>query len=239
MPYCARCGVEVEQGVGACPLCELPIPSFDDLDPPGQPPQPRYPSATELSTPAQPWQIRMSIWATLTAIFVISLLVILASNLAFTGGELTWAGYAMGAITLAWAVATAILVIFRPPWLVLLCIYPPLVGFLALIDWLDGTFDWFLPVGLPIASATFLSFEISTIIWSAWPDRGRQSTRDPADLARDLQPGRRLRRLELYRPRRAHLVLGRPRRPHPLGGFLFVYHYVLRRVLKLERVFHI
>ncbi len=24
----------------------------------------------------------------------------------------------------------------------------------------------------------------------------------------------------------------------PLAGFLFVYHYVLRRVLKLDRVFH-
>ena len=28
MPYCAKCGVEVENGVKNCPLCKFPIPDI-------------------------------------------------------------------------------------------------------------------------------------------------------------------------------------------------------------------
>jgi len=32
MPYCSRCGVEVDEGTAACPLCATPIQSLDDTE---------------------------------------------------------------------------------------------------------------------------------------------------------------------------------------------------------------
>ena len=30
--YCVKCGVELEDGVKKCPLCETPVPQLDDLE---------------------------------------------------------------------------------------------------------------------------------------------------------------------------------------------------------------
>lgn len=32
MPYCAKCGVEVNNDISTCPLCEFPIPNIDDYN---------------------------------------------------------------------------------------------------------------------------------------------------------------------------------------------------------------
>jgi hypothetical protein len=233
--------VEVDRGIEACPLCAAPIPRFDDLPPAGgASPEPRYPRVTDAG-PARPTgrSIRLSVWATLSAIFVISMLVVLAVNLVWTGGSITWSGHALGSIALAWAISTVILVIFRPPWLVVLCIYPPVVGFLALVDLLVGSLDWFLPVGLPIATVMFLPFEVATVIWTTWKDRGANQLAvllamlGPACLAMDLAISR---YVGLPGPTWSWVVVGVL---VPLAGFLFVYHYVLHRVLKLDRIFHV
>jgi len=242
MPYCARCGVEVDIGVQACPLCDAPIPSFDDfppLDGSVVEVERRYPPRPVETSPVTERQLRLSIWATLSAVFVISLLVTLMVNLVWTGGQITWSGYALGSISLAWCIATAVLVIFRPPWLVVLSIYPPLVGFLALVDVLDGSFDWFLHMGLAIVTSTMLSAEISTILWSVWKDRGANqlailvTTLALACLLIDWVTAGSIGRTGLTW---SLVVLGVA---VPLAGFLFIYHYVLRRVLKLERFFHV
>lgn len=241
MPYCSRCGVETDPGIEFCPLCDAPIPSLDDLPPLdgamaelGR----RYPPIPiEIIRPTRR-QICMSIWATLSAIFIISMLVVLAANLVMTGGDLTWSGYAMGSIGLAWIISTFILVIFRPPWLVVLCSYPAFAGFLALVDILDGSWAWFLPVGLPVVTATFLALEVSTILWTVWKDRGANQLAilllmlAPACLGIDLAASSYLGSVSLTW---SWVVLGVF---VPLAGFLFIYHYVLRRVLKLERIFH-
>ncbi len=239
MPYCARCGVEVDRGVEACPLCEAPIPVFDDLPAEGPRAESRYPPVEVEPPRPNGRRLRLSIWATLSAIFIISLLVVLTVNLVWTGGAITWSGYALGSIGLAWALATFVLVIFRPPWLVVLCSYPAVAVFLALIDILDGSLSWFLPVALPVATGTFLSFEISTILWSVWRDRGANQLAilllllGPCCLGIDWVASA---YLERPGPTWSYVVLGVL---VPLAGFLFIYHYVLRRVLNLERIFHL
>jgi hypothetical protein len=242
MPYCARCGVEVDVGIEACPLCLAPIPTFDDLPPLGGSEivtERRYPPLSAEKARAMGQQIRLSIWAAFMAIFVISFLVVLTANLIETGGQITWSGYALGSIGLTGIIATIILVIFRPPWLLVLCSYLPTIGFLALVDVLDGSFDWFLGVGLPIASSTFLAFEISTIIWTVWKDRGANQLGillaliGLACVGVDLVTA-----IYFDRPGLSwsYVVLGVL---IPLAGFLFIYHYALRKVLKLERFFHV
>jgi hypothetical protein len=241
MPYCARCGVEVEREVRACPLCETPIPRLDDLPPASAAGDAgrRYPSVTAWPTGVDPLQLRLSVWATLSAIFLISMLVVLAANLVGTGWRITWSAFALGSIGLAWLIATVILVIFRPPWLVVLCVYPPVAGFLALTDALDSARGWFLTVGLPIATAVLLAFEVSTILWTVWKDRGANQLAilllllAPACSVIDFAISSYLGHPGLTW---SFVVLGVL---VPLAGFLFIYHYVLRRVLKLERIFHL
>ena len=120
-----------------------------------------------------------------------------------------------------------------------LCIYPPVAGFLALVDALDPARGWFLTVGLPIASATFLAFEVSTILWTVWKDRGANQLAilllllGPACVVIDLVTSAYLGDSHLTW---SFVVLGVL---VPLAGFLFVYHYALRRVLRLERFFHL
>jgi hypothetical protein len=235
--------VEVDRDVMACPLCEAPIPCLDELPAPGEGSSiaRRYPPQEEPGPArASAHQVRLSIWATLSAVFVISMLVVLAANLVETGWRVTWSGFALGSIGLAWAVTTIILVIYRPPWLVLLCSWAPVVGFLALVDALDGGgMRWFLPVGLPIATAAFLAFEVSTILWTVWKDRGANQLAilllllTPACFGIDLSVSAYLASASLSW---SYVVAGVL---VPLAAFLFVYHYALRRVLKLDRVFHV
>jgi hypothetical protein len=236
MAYCARCGVEVEAGVLACPLCALPVPRFDDEPDDGA--APRYPSDLLPPEPPSGHAVRMALWATLSALFLVSFLVVVAVNLIWTGGSLTWAGFAMASIGLAWAIMTLILLLFRWPWIVVVSSYPPVVGFLALVDVFSGGFEWFLPLGLPIATAFFIVPVVSLVLWMVWRDHGTNHLAVLLALVAmlcvgiDLMASRYLGDLELSWSIVVTAVLV------PLSGFFFVHHYVLRRIPLLRRIFH-
>lgn len=236
MPYCAKCGVELDVGVLSCPLCAFEMPPLGEKEPPERP---RYPETQERYVAPTGRQIRMAIWAAASAVFVISFLVVVAVNLVWTGGSLTWGGPAMASIGVAWIAATTILILFRRPWLVVLSNYLPVVGFLALVDLFDGGLDWFLPLGLPIATASFLVPIVSLILWMFWKDRGANQLAILLCLVAalfvgiDFAASGYLGQLGISWSLVVAAVL------IPLSGFLFVYHYVLRRFLKLKRVFHL
>ena len=98
MPYCARCGVEVDEGVRGCPLCEAPIPVFDDDDGSIAAPSGRYPAPEEALDPLSPRQIRMTAWAVLSAVLVIAFAAVLAIDLVDESEGLGWSGYVLGAL---------------------------------------------------------------------------------------------------------------------------------------------
>ena len=236
MPYCARCGVEVDAGVDACPLCSAAIPTFDDLE--DEAVKPRYPSTPAEPVPVTPHQIRMTIWAVVTVIAVASFLVVLTVNLLWTGGSITWGSFALASIGLLYAIGTTTLLLFKRPWVVVLSAYPSVAVFLALIDIFDGGLSWYLPLGLPLASATFLVPMVSIILWMFWKDRGANQLAILICLIGvecfgiDLAASGYLGDVGLSWSFVTAAVL------FPLAGFLFVYHYVLRRFLKLRRFFH-
>ena len=49
MPYCVHCGVELESGTSACPLCETPVVDPAELGFP--PPRPLYPEEKPAGIP--------------------------------------------------------------------------------------------------------------------------------------------------------------------------------------------
>ena len=241
MSYCSRCGVEVDVGVERCPLCAAPIPTFDDEldDELSRRIAPRYPTALEPPERVKGWKVRMALWATLSALLLVSMLAVLTVNLLWTGGSLTWGGYALASLGLAWASLTVALLLARWPWIVVVGNYLLVVGFLAVIDALDGSLDWFLPLGLPIATAGFVVPIVSIILWMFWTDHGANHLAVLLDLIAALCLG-----LDLV----TSSQLGRPGLSWslvvvavlvPLSGFFFLYHYVLRKVARLRRLFHL
>jgi hypothetical protein len=237
MPYCSKCGVEVDDGVVECPLCSAAIPQFEEE----QVERPRrYPENVDIpGPPLTSLQIRMALWAALSAILLIALFSVLAVNLVWTGGSITWASYAMASIGVALVACTTILILFKRPWLVVLSNYPSVVAYLALLDLFDGGLDWFLPLGLPITTATFLVPIVSLILWMFWKDRGTNQIAillclvAALSLGIDLAASAYLGDFGLSWSYVVIAILV------PLAGFLFVYHYVLRRFIKLDRIFHV
>lgn len=236
MPYCARCGVEVDAGTEACPLCEAPVPVFDDD---ASPPSGRYPAADTALEPLSPRQVRMAAWAVLSAVLLLASLAVMVIDLVQSGFRLTWSGYVLGSIGLAWTLATSAILFFRRPWLVVLAGFAPLLGYLALVDLVDGGLDWLLGLGLPVATAFALALEASAILWTVWKDRGSNQVAilllllSGVGVVVDLAVAARLGRPS---PTWSLAVLAVVA---PLSGLLFVQHYVLRKMPRLRRYFHV
>ena len=149
MPYCGQCGVEVENGVKACPLCAFEIPVLAQV----AEGEAAYP-ASRLPIDAPAGRRRRATWLGLSFCILASFLIVLASDLV-RNGEITWSRYALSSLGLLWLLASWMLLLFRHVWLVYLCSFASVVGFLALIDVCHEGLFWFLRLGLPIAAMVF------------------------------------------------------------------------------------
>ena len=99
MPYCTRCGVEVNEEAKKCPLCNSPIQQFNKDPAPGR----EYPvdalnSATPRLTPKE--RIRISVFMTSFGI-MIPLLITLAVDIA-VNRRITWSVYPLIGLTSSW-----------------------------------------------------------------------------------------------------------------------------------------
>jgi hypothetical protein len=97
MPYCSRCGVEVEARAEVCPLCEAPIQRVDE--PKAE--APRYPRIMEV--PAR--QVRSLVWMVATVIVVSAALTILALDL-FLNQRFSWSRYPLTGLGVLWLLVT-------------------------------------------------------------------------------------------------------------------------------------
>lgn len=94
MSYCVHCGVELETGAAACPLCQTPV--IDPTVPcaPSNPPPPLYPPIEQISIP----KVSRRVVFLLCAIFhLIPALVTLICDLSLSGG-ITWSAFALTAV---------------------------------------------------------------------------------------------------------------------------------------------
>ncbi|MBN1241878.1 MAG: hypothetical protein JXA15_04125 [Spirochaetales bacterium] len=155
MPYCSECGVEVDAGVEACPLCKAPIHRSAECDEAVRPhaaypdriidPEDRYHlTATE--------RRRIAV-ELLSLAFGLAGAVIILVDLV-VNQRLGWSLYALVSVGFAWLVSAMPLILYGKPWLVFTVLAPALPLFLFLIDVFDGRgIGWFLPYGFPIAGA--------------------------------------------------------------------------------------
>lgn len=143
MPYCSKCGVEVDAHLKRCPLCRFPIQKIDD-----EVSLPSYPGVERNRTMSNR-EIRLLSWQIIITLFTISFFVVMVTDL-IINGSFTWSGYAMTGIALAAFVITFILLFFRTPLVIIICNCTATIFFLLLIDSIDSKLQWFWYFGLPI-----------------------------------------------------------------------------------------
>jgi len=155
MPYCWKCGVELEESARSCPLCSTPVPlsaAAASTGRGGAPPDLDKPVDTLASLRERhPYQL----WMIVSAPFVTALLVVLSISLRMPAFP-AWAPYALGSVVAGWALASLFLALGRWPLPSLAGMGITSAGLLLFFDSLDGGADWFLPLALPIVAAACL-----------------------------------------------------------------------------------
>jgi len=149
MPYCPRCGVELDPSVSACPLCRTPIPRFADLGPG----EPAWPKPGLSGDPAKVYlgsrQTRWRVFGILSAVLAAAIVAVVSSNL-LLGGTLTWSLFAAAALCGAWGVTAAVFVWYRHPVVAVPVCFGVVAGALAALDAAGSSPHWFIPFGLPM-----------------------------------------------------------------------------------------
>ncbi len=163
MPYCSKCGVEVDIGIEKCPLCSLPIQQFPDEEQ-KQPSKKKYPDEP-VEHPAKriltPKEKRIRAWEIISASIMIPLLIVTFTDL-IIAETISWARFPMIALILVWLLCTFPLVFPTRPVIMIIGIAISLIGFLVLVDYFaDWDIDWFYKLALPIiALVLFLSVAV-------------------------------------------------------------------------------
>jgi len=75
-------------------------------------------------------------------------------NLISSGG-LTWAVYALGALTAVWGLTVSVFA-WRSPFVLVPVWFGLIAGMLAVFDLADGPMDWAATLGLPLAALPFV-----------------------------------------------------------------------------------
>lgn len=227
MPYCSRCGVEVEARAESCPLCDAPIQRLDAL--PAE--APRYPQVTGI--PGR--QVRYFVWMVSTAALLSAALTLVALDLVL-GGDFSWSRYPLTGAGVLWLLMTLVVVFARRPIFIMVGQAAATAGFLLAIDLFDGRLEWFVPLALPIVAVVTGA---SVIVWLV----ARLSRRSPAMIAAAVLFGCASGSVVLDLGISSHfglmhiswsfIVLGAVAPPMV---FLLYYHYRLGRKIDLARI---
>lgn len=177
MAYCPRCGVEVEPGVTACPLCDAAVPRVDDEAPATSAAPARWPA---LSDAARRPRRRLGMVRRLlrvgTSAAVLSAALVSVTADLLPDRRLDWSPYAVTGLTIGWGFALLVLTFMRHPAVVITGQAVATAGFLLLVDLFDGGLDWFATLALPV---TGIVTAACLATWLA----ARTARRAPATIA--------------------------------------------------------
>lgn len=156
MPYCSKCGVEVDDSVAACPLCSSPIQKFDTLiRKPENGPYPQHiidPEDAYRLSKAERRRIGVELLTLAVALASAALLLVdLLSD-----ASLGWSRYAVASVVFGWIVSVTPIVLYGRIKAALAIMAVAVIAFLLVLDAMDGQLEWSLTLGTPIAMATFM-----------------------------------------------------------------------------------
>ena len=178
MPYCSKCGVEVNDDVKECPLCFLPIQQFPD-ETAEEPSKKKYPDRTDKQVNGRTYpdhevesptkrilthkEKLIRAWEIIGVSLLIPFLIVTFTNL-IINTTITWAKFPMIALMLVWLLCTFPLVFTKRPVIVIIGIAISLIGFLVLVDYFDNwSINWVHILAIPII-ALVLTLSIAVVI---------------------------------------------------------------------------
>lgn len=149
MPYCSRCGVEVDAHVPVCPLCGTPIMRFEDL-PPSEPTYPALSHKDPGKVYATPEESKVRAYWFLISLLILPSFILLSVDAFISAGRLSWSLLAVSCLGAAALLITVGFLLFPVFWRMALAFSVVGALFLAAIDFLDGPLSWFPTFGLPL-----------------------------------------------------------------------------------------
>ncbi len=159
MAYCVRCGVELETGTPACPLCHTRV-----MDPaaegssPGAPSQPERVEAV-IDRIDRAYGRRLSIILLLVPVITVSFLDILG------GFAMTWSPYVTGALLCLYCwFLVPVFYKFRRPYAYVALNTLALCAYLFMIALMNNGLGWFVRLALPLV--VLVGLAILGLFWS-------------------------------------------------------------------------
>ncbi len=149
MPYCSQCGVEVDQQVVQCPLCDAPI---QQLPMSGHSPWPRK-EAPAPQAPPRSRAERMELAQTITTLgFLIPASIVMAVDW-FVSAKLTWSLFPLVSLGGAWLWALLPLIFTRRPYLLITSVTSTAVALEWALGLLAGEASLILNALMPVTLA--------------------------------------------------------------------------------------
>jgi len=168
MPYCAKCGVEVGSENDNCPLCHFPIPDITVDHAPER--ENRFPDVKNIYEQLA-MDFKRKAFYTLTFLLLGNALGLMYSNY-MINGELSWSLYTGITFFTLWVY---LIFIFR----FVQSIRKSIIGagintlvYLAVLDGINGSFEWVIPLGLPAVFMALIFLLINYSIWIKSKNKG-------------------------------------------------------------------
>lgn len=164
MSYCVNCGVELEKGTPACPLCDTPVIN------------PREDSGKEKAPPSYPRAVTIPTSVRKKYIVFLSTMVLFIPNVILAAADLLfiegyWSLYVVTSCALFWVLFIFPFMWRKPLKYVLLIIDSVSLGaYLYLMSVLTQTEGWFAAIAMPIV----ISLTIVAAIFIKWGNKHRE-----------------------------------------------------------------
>ncbi|NHJ86763.1 MAG: hypothetical protein FK734_14970 [Asgard group archaeon] len=160
MPYCPRCGVEVESNKTHCPLCNTLLQQIDEEKPKYTTKYPNDIPKEDIKQPRARRKRRFLALEITSVVLVIPLVVTLTTNV-LVDGVVSWSLYPVASLLLAWCLISAPLIFHKKYLAIAAGEFIPLLIYFLILDLIDnGAINWYVRVALPIVGtvgiATFL-----------------------------------------------------------------------------------
>ena len=174
--YCVKCGVELSDSEKKCPLCHTPV-YFPELQKEGERTYPEFTGGKDEINPR-------GICFVASFLFAIAAVISLFCNISISG-RVSWAGYVVGGLVLAYTVCILPIWFHSPSPAVFAPVdFAAAALFLLYFDLNTGG-GWFLPFALPVTGGAAL-IACSVLILSYYLRRGRLYIYGGASIALGL-----------------------------------------------------
>ncbi len=161
MPYCSRCGVEVDDNIKFCPLCNSKIQHFNKTPviPENFPTDSMIPSDYQL-----PFEKKKKIiWSIFSFLLAITLFIIFAVNF-LLNRTITWGWIPIFSILLCWGITAIIYYLYKKIYFFILSVFILIMTYLFFILLLFHNLNIFFLLALPILISIFINIFFFIII---------------------------------------------------------------------------